>query len=164
VEPRPALSLSKGGRCAHSIPHLPSAWQPVPIGVIVLCDVRDDGLHFQDVGVAHVVAGGEVEGVGVAGLAVVGGVFSLTFRRERLPGLLVLPHLQEAGAGIYAGAAIFNIPGDEHVALHHRFEGEGGRRGVANHAKVHTALAAYAILQGHGVGATGTLPLRARYI
>jgi hypothetical protein len=126
------------------------------VGVVVLCDVRDDGLHFEAGRVAHVVAGGETEGVGVAGLAVVGGVFSPTFRRERLPVSIVLPHLQKAGARIHAGTAISGAPGDVHVAaLHHRFEGEGGRRGVANHAKVHAALAAYAVLQGHAVGAAG---------
>lgn len=111
------------------------------VGVIVLLDVGDDGLHFEDVRVAHVIAGGQAEGVGVAGLAGVG-VVSRTGRGERLPGSLILPHLQEAGAHVQAGAAIRGTPGDEHVALHQRREGEGegGRRGIANHGKAHAAF------------------------
>ena len=126
------------------------------VGVVVLLDVRDECLHFGAGRVAHVVAGGEVEGVGVAGLAVVRVVFSPTFGREHLPGSLILPHFQEARARVYAGAAIIGAPGDVHVAaLHQRCEGEGGRRGIVNDAKVHAALAAYGVLQGDGVGAAG---------
>lgn len=91
----------------------------------------------------------------MAGLDVVG-VVSGTRRGERLPGSLILPHLQEAGAHVQAGAAIRGAPGDERVAaLHHRCQGEGGRRGIVNHGKAHAALMPQPIPHGDSVGAAG---------
>ena len=72
MEPRPALSLSKGGPCGCSIPHPPAAWQLADRwrrGVIttpLLRDARDARLRSDGDGVAHVVGGGEAEGVDVA--------------------------------------------------------------------------------------------------
>jgi hypothetical protein len=63
------------------------------------------------------------------------GVVSPTFRREGLPGPLILPHLQEAGAGVYAGIRVGGAPSDVHFALHQCCQGEGGRRGVAGHGE-----------------------------
>lgn len=100
-------------------------------------------LRFEAVLVGDVVAGGEAEGVGVAGPAFVG-VVSSTFRREHLPCPLILLHFQAAGAGLYAGAAIIGAPGDVHVgAVHQRGQGEGGRLGATGGAKEKPPKAIY---------------------
>ena len=87
--------------------------------IVIPGDARKPSQGFYTGGDADVVQCGEPEGVDVARLCRVVGLVPGTVRREGLPRVLILPHLQRAGARVHAGGRVGAAPcGAERAGLH----------------------------------------------